>query len=226
MFTKTITPRDVILKEEGDVGTAEVVFATLGVVDKDGDIAFAADFQDGASAKVAPWGHDWGSLPTGGATIHVSSNTGLNGEDEMIAKTRFLLKTDQGRNTYETLKGLKDMGVNVEWSYGFDTEREPFDMNGKLVQRMRSVKVHEVSPVMIGAGVNTRTLAVKGVDTGEVTSGEIMTGPVGKTAEPCEDCKQSKETCTCADDASKAASLALVLDYEATRALMLGVSID
>lgn len=166
MQTKTVTPRSVVFKQEGDVGTAEVVFATLGVIDKDGDVTYATDFQDGATAKIAPWGHDWGNLPTGGATIHVSPGTGVSGADEMVGSVKFLLNTDQGRNTYQTLKGLHSMGVPVEWSYGFDyASKNPADVGGKVANHLKDITVHELSPVMIGAGVNTRTLAVKGATT-------------------------------------------------------------
>jgi hypothetical protein len=74
------------------------------------------------------------------------------------------MNTTKGRDTFNVIKGL---GSLMEWSYGFDVLEKSEgkfpegDENGKDVRFLKSLKVHEVSPVILGAGENTRTLSAK-----------------------------------------------------------------
>jgi hypothetical protein len=53
----------------------------------------------------------------------------------------------------------------LEWSYGYDVlDGEPGTKDGESVRLLKSLKVHEVSPVILGAGVGTQTLATKSQD--------------------------------------------------------------
>lgn len=140
--------------KDADAGTVQAVFATLGVIDSDGDVTEKGAFQDGASVRISAFGHaSWGgALPVGKGTIREVG-------DEAILDGQFFLNTQHGRDTFETVKGLADLG---EWSYGYDIlDASPGQHDGKDVQFLRKLKVHEVSPVLLGAGVGTRTLAVK-----------------------------------------------------------------
>src|SRR5690606_30998985 len=54
---------------------------------------------------------------------------------------------------------LGDLG---QWSYGFDIVKHSFgEFEGRQVRFLERVKVHEVSPVLVGAGVGVRTLVAK-----------------------------------------------------------------
>lgn len=138
-------------------GTVEAVFATLDVIDSDGDITVKGAFEDGASVRISAYGHEsWkGALPVGRGVIREYGN-------DAILEGKLFLDTDHGRNTFETLKGLAELS---EWSYGFDIleKANPSEEEGEAgaTRILRKLKVHEVSPVLRGAGVNTRTLAVK-----------------------------------------------------------------
>lgn len=152
------------LKLQDEAGAVRAVFATLNVVDKDGDITVPGAFESGAEVIISAYGHQsWGgSLPVGKGVINEVGN-------EAVFEGRFFLNTTHGRDTYETLKGL---GERQEWSYGYnvlDSEQQTID--GKSVRVLKKLKVVEVSPVLVGAGVNTRTLAVKGA-TGPITEVE------------------------------------------------------
>lgn len=151
-------PGRVEIKSE-EQGTVRAVFATLNVVDLDGDVTLPGAFRDSQEVRISAYNHtSWrDALPVGKGTIREVGN-------EAILEGRFFLATTAGRDTFEVVKEIGDL---QEWSYGFDiidAERGTFD--GQDVQFLRSLDVHEVSPVLLGAGVDTRTLAVKGRDQG------------------------------------------------------------
>jgi HK97 family phage prohead protease len=154
MDRKTITG-PVTFKADGDEGQFRAVFATLGVVDHDGDVTVPGAFTDGEKVRISYWGHRWGDLPVGRGEIHADDN-------EAWVDGKFFLDTEGGRETYATVKALSEL---QEWSYGFDVlERGDGQLEGQPVQFLKRLKVHEVSPVMLGAGVGTRTTAIKAKD--------------------------------------------------------------
>jgi hypothetical protein len=154
---KKVAPARVRVKN-ADLGEVEAVFATLNVIDKDGDVILPGAITDGAAVTVSAYGHKtWsGELPTGAGTIHEVG-------DELIARVKFFLDTDQGRNTFGAVKGLAEHGLG-EWSWSLqDVEAQRGTWKGQKANLISKVGLTaEVSPVLLGAGVNTRTLAVKG----------------------------------------------------------------
>jgi phage head maturation protease len=141
--------------KDADQGLVSAVFATLNVVDADGDVTLPGAFEDGAEVRISAFGHaSWGgALPIGKGRIREQG-------DEAILDGQIFLGTTHGRDHFET---LKEMGSLMEWSYGFDIleASDGEHTSGEKVRFLRKLKVHEVSPVMLGAGVDTRTLAVK-----------------------------------------------------------------
>lgn len=134
-------------------GTAEIVFATLNVVDKDGDITLPGAFGEQV-AKISP-AHDWSAPGMGKADIFERDN-------DAVARLTFNLKMDSGREWAESVKFNFDNGIPQEYSYGFDVMAETkVERDGQTFRGLTDQKVYEVSPVMVGAGVNTRTLAAK-----------------------------------------------------------------
>src|SRR5690606_17071896 len=100
------------------------------------------------------YGHtSWdGALPVGKGTIRQTSK-------EAIFEGQFFLDTTAGRDTFVTVKELGSLG---QWSYGYDALEYSFgEHDGQHVRFLSKQKVHEVSPVLLGAGVGTRTLATK-----------------------------------------------------------------
>ncbi len=138
-------------------GAVSAVFSTLNVVDKDGDVTLPGAFSSGAPVNIAAWGHNWGDLPSGDGTIAEQGN-------DVVFDGAFYLDTPQGDATYRTLKQRFERGVvTQEWSYGFQVmESDLGTFEGNDVRFLKKLKVFEVSPVMVGAGENTRTLGVKG----------------------------------------------------------------
>lgn len=154
MHTKRLAGR--VEVKDADKGTVAVVFATLGVKDLDGDVTVKGAFEDGAPVVISAYGHkSWdGMLPVGTGSIREV-------RDEAVMDGQFLLDTTAGADTFITVKALAEKGLG-EWSYGYDPVKFSFgEHEGERVRFLEQQKVHEVSPVLLGAGVNTRTLAAK-----------------------------------------------------------------
>lgn len=134
-------------------GQFRAIFATFNVVDKDGDVTLPGAFKAGQEVRIAQWGHNWGALPVGKGVINADQERAwVDGE--------FFLDTTPGKDTYTTVKGL---GALQEWSYGFDVLGYEFGKHGNEdVRFLKAMDVHEVSPVMLGAGIGTGTESIKG----------------------------------------------------------------
>lgn len=146
--------------KDADKGEIAAVFSTLDVVDKDGDVTLKGAFTDGAPVAISAYGHQtWkGALPVGKGHIRELAK-------EAVFEGRFFMDTSDGLDTFKTVKHMsEDDGPGQEWSYSLrDVKAEMGDLEGKRVRFLKSISVHEVSPVLLGAGVDTRTLAVKSV---------------------------------------------------------------
>jgi HK97 family phage prohead protease len=140
--------------ENADEGTFSAVFAKFDVIDHDGDVTVPGAFTDGEEVRISAYNHQsWkGALPVGKGIIRQT-------DTEAIVEGKFFLDTAAGRDTFEVAKQMGDL---QEWSYGYDTlEEEPGTKDGRAVNFLKRQKVHEVSPVILGAGIETRTLALK-----------------------------------------------------------------
>ncbi len=144
-------------------GLIEAVFATLNVIDKDGDVTLPGAFTNGEKVRISAYGHkSWdGVLPVGKGEINEVGN-------EAILTGQFFMNTAAGRETFEV---VKELGALAEFSYGFDVLENSFGVFGddeRKVQFLRKLQVHEVSPVLLGAGIGTRTLVAKAAGGGGI----------------------------------------------------------
>jgi HK97 family phage prohead protease len=141
------------LKQDGaEEGAVIAVFSTFNVIDKDGDVTLPGAFEDGAPVRISAWGHSWADLPVGRGAIKAEP-------ERALLEGQFFMDTAHGLDTYRTIKGLADL---QEWSYGYDVlESDEGAFNGQQVRFLKKLRVHEVSPVMLGAGVDTGTVDVK-----------------------------------------------------------------
>lgn len=141
--------------KDADRGEVQVVFSTLDVVDSDGDVTRAGAFTDGEKVRISAYGHaSWGgALPVGKGVIRQVKN-------EAVMDGQFFMDTTAGRDHFLVVKALDEL---QEWSYGFDVTKASFgEHDGHDVRFLEGLKVHEVSPVLLGAGVGTRTIGAKG----------------------------------------------------------------
>jgi HK97 family phage prohead protease len=146
------------LKADDAEGSFTARIATLGVIDKDDDIIQPGAFPAAKDVVVSSFQHtSWqGALPIGMASL------AENGQ-EAIATGRLFLDTTGGSDAH---KFLKQAGNLVEWSFGFKVDEWTMaEVLGKRVRHIMKLEPYEVSPVLVGAGINTGTLAIKGADT-------------------------------------------------------------
>jgi len=140
--------------KNADRGEITAVFSTFNVIDSDGDVTLPGAFEDGVEVPISAYGHtSWqGALPVGKARIRQT-------DTQAILEGQFFMETQAGRDTFTVVKELGDLG---QWSYGFDIVKHSFgEFEGRQVRFLERVKVHEVSPVLVGAGVGVRTLVAK-----------------------------------------------------------------
>lgn len=168
------------LKEITDKGIGRAVIATLGVVDKDKDVAMAGAFGV-QHIKLLP-AHDRTSVPLGKGIIKEEGTA-------VVADFAFNLSIQKAMDWYNALRFDLDNGVPIqEWSYGFVPKLyELGNKDGQPVRFLKAVEVFEISPVLRGAGEGTRTLALKEegeryIDQTERTLAEV-TALVGRSEE-------------------------------------------
>jgi hypothetical protein len=144
-----------VVVKDAATGEVEAIFSRYDVIDKDGDVTLKGAFVDGAPVVISAYGHgSWaGALPVGKGVIEDRG-------DHAVMVGQFFMKTAHGRDTFETVKELGELG---EWSYhvgGVKSSRGEFD--GQRVRFLEKIEaVKEVSPVLMGAGVDTQTVSTK-----------------------------------------------------------------
>ncbi len=141
-----------------DRGEVMAIFSTFGVRDLDGDVVLREAIEDGTEVVISSYGHtSWGgALPVGKGRVRVT-------ESEAILDGQFFLDTTAGRDTFTV---VKELGVKQAWSFGFDVlDAEHAEIDGQDTKILRKLRIFEVSPVLLGAGINTRTLAAKALTT-------------------------------------------------------------
>ena len=141
------------LKADGEeLGQFKAVFSTFNVIDHDGDVTLPGAFENGQKVRISYWGHRWSDLPVGRGVIFAD-------DEKAWVEGQFFMDTEAGSETYKTSKNLGEL---QEWSYGFDViDAEQGVFQEQNVTFLKKLKVHEVSPVMLGAGIGTQTLFMK-----------------------------------------------------------------
>jgi hypothetical protein len=163
---KTLTE----IKAEGDAGHVKAVFSTFNVIDHDNDVTLPGAFEEGAPVRISAFNHS----SNRGAVLPVGRGVIEADDEKAMLDGQFFMATTGGKDTFEVVKQMADLG---EWSYGYDVLDEAkgkFGEEEKDVNFLKSLKVHEVSPVLLGAGIDTRTLVAKGLVPDELILGEDL----------------------------------------------------
>jgi len=135
-------------------GTFSARFATLNVVDHQGDVTVPGAFGK-QGVLIEAYGHNDKTLPVGMGEISEQGN-------DALVNGRFFLDTAGGKEHYAT---IKNVGPLQQWSYTFEVEDSaPGVFDGKDVRFLKKMHVIAAAPVQRGAGVNTQTLAIKAAD--------------------------------------------------------------
>lgn len=159
--------------KDAEKGTFVAVFAKYNVIDKDRDVTHPGAFPEGKRVPVSGYNHSSmleGKAPVGSAAIKQTST-------EAQAHGRYWLDTPEGDAAWSTQKRMQDDGIPSEWSYGYDPLDFSFgEFEGQQVRFLKSVDVFEVSPVLRGAGVDTRTVDVKSRALGGPAHSRVYSG--------------------------------------------------
>jgi HK97 family phage prohead protease len=140
--------------KSADLGEVTACFSTFNVIDSDMDVTLPGAFEDGAEVVISAYGHkSWsGALPVGKGIIRTTKT-------QALLEGTFFLDTDGGKDTFAVVKQLGTLG---QWSYGYQPVKFSYgEFEGQQVRFLEQQKVDEVSPVLVGAGVNTRTIGAK-----------------------------------------------------------------
>lgn len=143
-------------------GGFRAVFSTMGVIDRQGDLTLPGAFGRQevliGGYNHAAWDRGADALPIGIGTIYERGSEG-------IVEGEFDLEDDAAAKTYHKIKYLTDKGHVQEWSYSLpEIDYEYRDVDGQRARVLRKIRVNEVSPVLRGAGIDTRLLEVKGCE--------------------------------------------------------------
>lgn len=153
----------------GEKGEFEAVFATLNVIDHDGDVTLPGAFGE-QRVVIEPWNHNWAAPPVGKGMISERGGEG-------VVHGRFFLQTAAGQEHYEVAKALEDQ---QEFSYTFIIVGAEWGIHdGEEVRFLKKLDVVGVGQVTRGAGIATRLTAIKQQNPDETTSSEDETDPRG-----------------------------------------------
>lgn len=137
-------------------GRGAAVLARLGVRDKDGDVLLPG-LLGGVQQAPLIQSHQWQLPPIGRAAVREQGG-------EMVADFALNLETAGGREWASVLKFDLERGPLQQWSWGFSIPpggAESGMHEGQPVRFLKRVQLHEVSPVVVGASIGSRTLALK-----------------------------------------------------------------
>lgn len=143
-----------LLSSNEDTGSFEAVIATTGVVDSDGDV-IAEGAMAGNTVPILP-AHDSSSVPLGKARVEER-------DDQVVAIGKFNLDIQVARDWFSAIKAdLQDPPPKFEYSWGFIPTKFRFEERDDMqVRVIEELDLLEVSPVLRGASVGTRTLSAK-----------------------------------------------------------------
>lgn len=150
---KILTPASFKCLMEPEAGSelkAELVVATIGIEDKDGDIFMPGSVGE-QQVLLGAWGHtiSRGTPAVGKALVREEG-------DLVLASVEWNARMPTALENWESIKFAPElvevsMGmIPVKWNWGTNYVRELYE-----------TKWFEVSPVMMGAGVGTGVLSVK-----------------------------------------------------------------
>ena len=154
---KTASFSHAVEVKDATKGEVLVRFATLGVVDFDGDI-----IRPGAIGRqkvlVSTYGHGTtrrGDPPVGTGQTRESG-------DEALADLKYFIGRTRSREEFETVADTGDLG---EWSFFYEVQQAsvPSEEERRLgaYRVLDKLKVVHVAPVERGAGIDTGTISAK-----------------------------------------------------------------
>ncbi|MET9604503.1 HK97 family phage prohead protease [Streptomyces sp. NPDC006512] len=148
-------------EQNGDTGTVTALVSVFGNEDSVGDVVLPGafqksldDWQGSGNSMPVLWSHrmDDPNMVIGHVTKAEETAEGLQ------VTAQLDLDSPNGAQVYKLLKGRRIKN----WSFAYDVKSGGFaERDGRKVYELRELKLHEVSPCIIGANQETRTDDVK-----------------------------------------------------------------
>lgn len=156
---KTVKLRDVKFLEKE--GTFRAVFATMNVVDHDRDLTERGAFGR-QKVKISQWNHG-STRGMGAQALPLGVGVIFEEGDEAIVEGEFNMEFEDAVKTHGMMKFMNDKGYDQEFSYALpEVDYEFREHEGETIRVLKRIVVPEVSPVLLGAGIDTRLLSIKG----------------------------------------------------------------
>lgn len=172
--------KSITIEKMDEAGTGRARIAQLSAIDKDGDTyakgAFSWMDGGGQWVQIIP-AHNKQAMPFGKAWLHEEG-------DWAVADFTLNLDTQAGKDWYAALAfDLKTGNPVQEWSFGFQTLKSARVQRGnKSARELQQLKVFEISPVLVGAGVGTGTMGIKSAELKEAAFAPLI-GSLAELAE-------------------------------------------
>lgn len=140
-------------------GTFEAAFANLTEIDHDGDGYDAGSIGE-QPVMVSQWNH--GSWGEGVNALPIGVGKTFERDDWGMVAGKFDMDDPDAVKTYRKIKYLKENGFPIEWSFALpSSDWRMEEINGQMVRIFTRISIPEVSPVLLGAGIDTHLTAIK-----------------------------------------------------------------
>lgn len=151
--------KSILVEKMDDAGLGLARLVDMNAIDHDGDTYTPGAFswKEGGEQWVPLLpAHQRTAMSFGKARVYEEGSVAF-------AELHLNLDTVAGKEWHSTLKfDLATGRPAQEWSYGFDVIDAAHEQRGtEKVRNLKRLDVHEVSPVIRGAGIGTATLAMK-----------------------------------------------------------------
>lgn len=170
-------------------GEFSAAIATYGVIDRDGDVTLPGAHKDGQRVVISAYNHSVmlkGQPPVGTGTLRVQRN-------RTVVDGRYFMDVPEAKSAFMAMKSLHEQGMD-QWSYGFDVlDSEMGQQDGRRVRFLKSQDVFEASPVVRGAGIDTRTLSAKTLADGDLTPSDAQRWMIDAWNKATDNHDESKE---------------------------------
>lgn len=163
---KIIAFEEAVFKQDGqeedeNSGYVKAVIATLEVIDRQGDRIMAGAIGE-QKVTLSAYGHSTirsGRLPIGRGRVYEEGK-------KVYFEGYFFMDEEPSAATYRVIKKLSDI---QEWSFSLhDIDYTIKREDRQYIFELTKITVKETSPVLRGAGIDTRTVEMKDDDSADV----------------------------------------------------------
>ncbi len=179
--TKVYELKNLKLDTAGE-GTFEAAFANLNAIDHDGDTYDPGAIGEQA-VMISQWNH--GSWDGGVKALPLGVGKTFERDGWGMVAGEFDMDDPDAVKTHRKLKYLKEKGFPVEFSFALpSSDWRMEEINDQMIRVFTRISIPEVSPVLLGAGVDTHLTSIKGREGDSVANlAEMIKKEIEKTGD-------------------------------------------